>query len=160
MELLEGETLEEQLRSAPLEMNRILDYAIEIADGLDAAHSHGIIHRDLKPANLFITKRGSIKILDFGLARIRPKGRALATTLGPDMTAETAFQTSPGTIMGTVAYMSPEQARGQEVDARTDLFSFGIVLYQMVTGKPPFHGRIQPAFWPAFSGTRPKRPPH
>jgi serine/threonine protein kinase/Tol biopolymer transport system component len=140
MELLEGATLEEQIRSAPLEMNRILDYAIEIADGLDAAHSHGIVHRDLKPANLFVTKRGSIKILDFGLARIRPKGRALATTLGPNMTAETAFQTSPGTIMGTVAYMSPEQARGQEVDARTDLFSFGIVLYQMVTGKPPFHG--------------------
>jgi serine/threonine protein kinase/Tol biopolymer transport system component len=140
MELLEGVTLEQQLRSAPLEMNRILDYAIEIADGLDAAHSHGIIHRDLKPANLFITKRGSIKILDFGLARIRPKGRTLATTLGPNMTAETAFQTNPGTVMGTVAYMSPEQARGQEVDARTDLFSFGIVLYQMVTGKLPFYG--------------------
>jgi eukaryotic-like serine/threonine-protein kinase len=138
MELLEGATLEEQIHSAPLEMNRIVDYAIEVADGLDAAHSHGIVHRDLKPANLFVTKRGSIKILDFGLARIRGKRMALAAT--PNVTAENVFQTNPGTIMGTVAYMSPEQARGEEVDARTDLFSLGIVLYQMVTGKPPFHG--------------------
>jgi eukaryotic-like serine/threonine-protein kinase len=140
MELLEGTTLEEQIHSAPLEINRIVDYAIEIADGLDAAHSHGIVHRDLKPAHLFVTRRGSIKILDFGLARIRTKPMAVAANPSPNATAENVFQTNPGTIMGTVAYMSPEQARGEEVDARSDLFSFGIVLYQMVTGKPPFRG--------------------
>jgi eukaryotic-like serine/threonine-protein kinase len=140
MELLEGTTLEEQIHSAPLEINRIVDYAIEIADGLDAAHSHGIVHRDLKPANLFVTRRGSIKILDFGLARIRMKPMTVTANPSPNATAENVFQTNPGTIMGTVAYMSPEQARGEEVDARSDLFSFGIVLYQMVTGKPPFRG--------------------
>jgi len=140
MELLEGATLEEQIHAAPLEMGRIVDFAIEIADGLDAAHSHGIVHRDLKPANLFVTSRGSIKILDFGLARIQPKRMAVAATLEANATSDDIFLTNPGTIMGTVAYMSPEQARGEEVDARSDLFSFGIVLYQMVTGKLPFRG--------------------
>jgi Tol biopolymer transport system component len=140
MELLEGATLEEQMHAAPLEMSRIVDFAIEIADGLDAAHSHGIVHRDLKPANLFVTSRGSIKILDFGLARIQTKRMAVAATLGPNATSDNVFQTNPGTIMGTVAYMSPEQARGEEADARSDLFSLGIVLYQMVTGKTPFRG--------------------
>jgi eukaryotic-like serine/threonine-protein kinase len=140
MELLEGATLEEQMHGTPLEMGRILDFAVEIADGLDAAHAHGVVHRDLKPANLFVTNRGSIKILDFGLARIQTKRMAVAATQASNDTADQIFQTSPGTIMGTVAYMSPEQARGEEVDARSDLFSLGIVLYQMVTGKPPFRG--------------------
>ena len=139
MELLEGETLDKQLKSAPLPLLRAIDTGIQLADALDAAHKRGIIHRDIKPANIFITQRGQVKILDFGLAKLLPEHN---TDLGALPTAEpdSTHLTSPGMAVGTIAYMSPEQARGEELDPRTDLFSLGAVLYQMLTGKHPFPG--------------------
>ena len=135
-ELLEGETLRDRLRSGPLSARKTIDYALQVARGLAAAHEKGIVHRDLKPENLFITNDGRVKILDFGLAKLtRPEAMpegADAPTMQPG--------TEPGLIMGTVGYMSPEQVRGKPADARSDIFSFGAILYEMISGKRAFHG--------------------
>jgi serine/threonine protein kinase len=140
MELLEGQSLAEKLYSGPMPLDRLLDITIQLADALDAAHAKGIIHRDIKPANIFVTQRGQVKVLDFGLAKLtRPEMQM--ETIGATQDSPMPMNlTSPGATVGTIAYMSPEQARGEELDRRTDLFSLGTVLYQMATGKPPFSG--------------------
>ncbi len=142
MELLDGEPLDSKLSGRPLDMRLMLDIATQVAEALDAAHTEGILHRDVKPANIFITRRGSVKVLDFGLAKLSPEHRRSMRHLDAknETHVEEHFTSMVGTTVGTIAYMSPEQARGDDVDPRTDLFSFGVVLYEMATGKPSFPG--------------------
>ena len=141
MELIEGQGLDAKLHSGPLSIDRLLDVSIQLADALDAAHAKGIVHRDIKPANIFIAQRGQVKVLDFGLAKLTRAAEMATETIGITQDGPgPAHLTSPGSTVGTIAYMSPEQARGEELDARTDLFSLGTVIYQMATGRLPFSG--------------------
>ena len=141
MELLAGESLNEKIKGGPLALDKIIDIAIQITDALDVAHTKGIVHRDLKPGNIFITSRGQAKVLDFGLAKLVHERRPALESVGGDAATVAPLQlTSPGTAVGTIAYMSPEQARGEALDARSDLFSMGAILYEMATGRVPFEG--------------------
>jgi serine/threonine protein kinase len=154
MEFLDGQTLKERINGHPLRMDEVLDIGIQLAGALEAAHAKGIIHRDIKPANVFVTKYGQAKILDFGLAKLAPQGSIvtdISTTAGNEVT-------SPGTTVGTVAYMSPEQARAEEVDTRTDLFSLGLVLYEMATGVQAFAGPSAAVVYEAILNRKPVAP--
>jgi non-specific serine/threonine protein kinase len=161
MELLEGTTLKRRIDGRPLEIEAVLEFGIQIADALDAAHAKGIVHRDIKPANVFITERGQAKVLDFGLAkisRVALEERVLPDSAGHTVTADADELTSPGTALGTVAYMSPEQTRGEELDSRTDLFSLGVVLYEMATGRQAFSGNTAAIVFDAILNRTPSSP--
>ena len=155
MELLDGESLSDKIQCVPLPLNKLIDIGIQVTDALDVAHNKGIVHRDLKPGNIFITTRGQAKVLDFGLAKLLRDRRAATETVGGDATTIAGPRlTSPGSSVGTVAYMSPEQAKGDELDARSDLFSLGVVVYEMATGRLPFDGKTSAVvFQGILSGT-------